>query len=127
MFNPRATGKDFFEAFSARFLSSSAEIAERFANTDMQHQKKMLRKSFYSLFAFYASGQGEDYIRRIAESHNRAHLDIRPEFYDIWLECLIATVDEYDEEFCEDTELAWRLVMTPGITYMKFKYDKDAS
>ena len=114
----------FFEAFYERFLGQNEEIANRFANTDMAIQQSMLKKSFYSLFAFYASSQTDDYISTIAERHNRNNLDIRPEFYDIWLECLISTVKKFDDEFTSDVELAWRLVMTPGITYMKFKYDK---
>ncbi len=118
-------GKKFFEAFYDRFLSVDKDIARRFANTDMELQQKMLKKSFYSLFAFYASSHADDYINRIAKSHNRKHMDIRPEFYDTWLDCLIATVEQFDAQFSEDVELAWRLVMTPGITYMKFKYDKD--
>ncbi len=119
-------GKPFFEAFYDRFLSDDKEIAKRFVNTDMAGQQSMLKKSFYNLFAFYASGHVDDYMYLIAKRHNRKHLDIRPEFYDRWLECLIDTVGRYDEEFSEDVELAWRLVMTPGITYMKFKYDKDS-
>ena len=122
--NGEVNGKSFFESFYDRFLSIDEGIASRFANTDMARQQKMLKKSFYRLFAFYASSQADDYISQIAESHNRKHMDIRPEFYDIWLDCLIYTVRQFDAEFSEDVELAWRLVMTPGITYMKFKYDK---
>ncbi len=115
--------KPFFEAFYDRFLSDD-EVAKKFVNTDMNTQQSMLKKSFYNLFAFYASGHVDDYMYVIAERHNREHLNIRPEFYDKWLECLIGTISRYDEEFSDDVELAWRLVMTPGITYMKFKYDK---
>ncbi|WP_116474253.1 globin [Zobellella maritima] len=120
----RRDGNDFFEAFYQRFLNDDRRIAQRFAYTDMATQQSMLKKSFYSLFAFYASGQADDSIRRIAERHNRDHLDINPELYDRWLECLIRTVTQFDDEISEDVELAWRLVMAPGITYMKFKYDK---
>jgi len=118
-------GVSFFDAFYIQFLGSNKEVAERFSNTDMATQQGMLKKSFYSLFAFYASGQADDAIRNIAEKHNHKNLNIKPEFYDQWLECLIKTISQYDEQFCDDIELAWRLVMTPGITYMKFKYDKD--
>ena len=121
----KKNGKKFFESFYDRFLSGDEEIAKRFANTDMDLQQSMLKKSFYSLFAFYASGETDDYIHSIAEKHNHKHLDVWPEFYDSWLECLIGTVNQYDDEFSEDVELAWRLVMAPGITYMKFKYGKD--
>lgn len=118
-------GSGFFEAFYQRFLASDQQVAQRFANTNMASQQGMLKKSFYSLFAFYASGQADDAIRSIAERHNQKNLNIKPEFYDLWLACLIDTIKDYDDQFCDDIELAWRLVMTPGITYMKFKYDKD--
>lgn len=49
-------------------------------------------------------------------------LDIHPELYDLWLECLIETVAEFDDGFRDEVELAWRLVLSPGIVYMKFKY-----
>ncbi len=118
-----AVGKPFFEAFYERFLSDH-EVAERFVDTDMNIQQSMLKRSFYNLFAFYASGHVDDYMYLIAKRHDRKHLNISPDFYDKWLECLIDTVHCYDEQFSDDVELAWRLVMTPGITYMKFKYDK---
>jgi len=118
-------GVSFFDAFYIQFLGCNEEVAARFSNTDMTAQQGMLKKSFYSLFAFYASGQADDSIRNIAEKHNHKNLDIKPEFYDQWLECLIQTLSQYDEQFCNDVELAWRLVMAPGITYMKFKYDKE--
>jgi len=123
--NNDKNGISFFEAFYLQFLQTDIEIALRFTNTDMATQQSMLKKSFYSLFAFYASGQADDAIRNIAERHNHNNLDIKPEFYDLWLECLIETIKQYDEQFCDEVELSWRLVMTPGIIYMKFKYDKD--
>lgn len=119
-------GFDFFESFYQHFLSADDDITKRFENTNMALQESMLKKSFYSLFAFYASGQTDDSLSRIAEKHNHKNLDIQPEFYDIWLECLINTLKQYDDEFSENVELAWRLVMAPGITYMKFKYDKES-
>jgi hypothetical protein len=42
----------------------------------------------------------------------------------MWLESLIKTVADYDPEFDLDVELSWRVVLSSGITYMKFKYDK---
>ncbi len=114
---------EFFDLFYKKFLSSSPEIYEKFRNTDMQKQKKMLKKSFYNLLIFYGSNQADDYIEKIAISHNQSHLNIRPELYDLWLNILMETLSECDPEYSSDVELAWRLVLTPGITYMKFKYD----
>ncbi|MCM0613159.1 globin [Marinobacter sediminum] len=114
---------DFFEAFYQRFLSSSPEVRMLFRNTDMSVQRSMLKKSFFSLVAFYASGTIDDVLRRIAYLHSSRELNIKPYLYDLWLECLTDTVRVYDPEFCDEVELAWRLILSPGITYMKFGYD----
>ena len=113
---------DFFEAFYARFLDKSDEIANRFVSTDMERQRNMLKKSFYSLLTFYASNNADHYLQQIAIKHSHSELDIRPEFYDLWMDALIETVREFDREYEPRIELAWRLVMAPGIVYMKFHY-----
>lgn len=117
-------GKTFFDSFYDCFIGSSAQVAEYFKNTDMERQKEMLKKSFYALFVFYATNSADDYLEKIAERHSKRGLDIRPELYDLWLENLMKTVKEFDPMFNDDVELSWRLVLSTGITYMKFKYDK---
>ena len=114
---------EFFEAFYRRFLMSSPEVRVLFRNTDMAVQRRMLKKSFFSLVAFYASDSVDDVLHRIACLHSARHLNVEPHLYDLWLECLIDTVRVYDQECSDDVELAWRLVLSPGITYMKFGYD----
>lgn len=117
-------GRDFFEAFYDRFVLFSEEARSKFIGVDMARQRKMLRRSFYGLLIFYASGQTDEYLKKIAIKHNQHHLNIPPHLYDIWLECLILTVGEYDRQYSDDVALSWRLVLAPGITYMKFKYDR---
>ena len=48
-------GKTFFAAFYDNFLALSPEIASYFSNVDMKKQIRMMEKSFYSLFIFYAT------------------------------------------------------------------------
>lgn len=120
----QVNGRDFFQAFYQRFLQTSVEVADQFKSTDMPRQQKLLKKSFYHLLIFYASNHADDYLEKIALRHSRAELDIRPEWYELWLESLIATVAEFDPAFDDRVELAWRLVMAPGIAYMKFHYDR---
>lgn len=115
-------GVDFFEAFYQRFLDSAPQVREKFKDTDMDRQQKMLKKSFYSLVAFYASGSVDSVLEKIAEHHSAGGLDIAPPLYDLWMECLIDTVREYDPRFNDEVELAWRLMLSAGITFMKFKY-----
>ncbi|MDI9244150.1 globin [Marinobacter sp. CHS3-4] len=119
----RVNGLEFFDAFYRRFLLSSQEVRMLFRNTDMAVQKRMLKKSFFSLVSFYASGAIDDVLRKTAYLHSAEQLNIKPHLYDLWLECLIDTVSDFDPEFEDDVELAWRLILSPGITYMKFGYD----
>lgn len=116
--------KTFFDAFYEHFINASPIVAAHFRNTDMAQQKKMLEKSFYSLFIFYATNNANDYLEKIAARHSKSQANIAPELFDLWLECLIKTVAEYDPLFDENTELSWRVVLSSGITYMKFKYHK---
>lgn len=123
--NRKVKGQAFFTAFYVRFLTASPEVATKFRHTDMARQQSMLKKAFYHLLPFYASSHADYYLQEVAISHSRARLDIAPSLYDLWLETLIDTVRDFDEQFGEEVELAWRLVLTRGIVYMKFYYDRD--
>jgi hypothetical protein len=118
-YNPAFTGR-FYEIF----LRKSPDIAARFANTDMSAQKTMLHDSLHTLIDFYHNKSPTPALRRLAAAHGRARHDIPAGLYQAWLDALVATVAEFDAEFSGDTELAWRLVMTPGICYMTFNYDR---
>jgi hemoglobin-like flavoprotein len=106
----------FFAAFYRRFLADP-ETADLFHNTDMQRQVTMLRKSFFHLAGFYVTSAPSGELERMAQLHFR--LGISAEHYDRWLECLVATVAEFDPECDATTELAWCWALTPGITFMK--------
>ena len=118
-------GRGFFEAFYDRFVAASDEVAKKFRNTDMAHQHAMLKRSFYHLLTFYASSNADYYLEQVAISHNRRHLDIPPDLYELWLKTLIQTLRDFDAPCSDEVELAWRLVMTPGIVYMTFHYERD--
>ncbi|MCG6656872.1 globin [Halomonas campisalis] len=122
--NRQVDDQDFFSAFYDRFIAASPEVAVKFRHTDMPRQRSMLKKAFYHLLAFYVSSHADYYLHQVAILHSRAHLDIRPALYDLWLDCLVDTARVFDEQFDADIELAWRLVMTPGIVYMTFHYDR---
>ncbi len=110
------SSEPFFEAFYAHFLSD-AEINDFFRETDMQRQISMLRRSFFQLVGFYVSCEPSAELERIALVHNRLGVD--PSHYDRWLDAIVETVREQDPQCGEITELAWRLALTPGITYLK--------
>ncbi len=91
----------------------------------MATQKLMLQESLAHMENFFATkGEADGPIEKVSRIHSKAEKNIKPHLYDLWLECLIDTVRDYDSEFNQDVELAWRMVMASGITFMKFKYDK---
>jgi hemoglobin-like flavoprotein len=94
----------------------------KFAHVDMAAQVGVLQKSMFHIISFYVAKTDSEYLRSIALTHSKAQYDIKPEYYDIWLESLIETVRKVDSEFEDDVELAWRLAMSPGIQFMKFHY-----
>lgn len=107
---------EFFAAFYRRFLADP-EIADMFRETDMARQAVMLRKSFFHLAGFYVTNAPSGELERVARIH--ARLGIGATHYDVWLDCLVATVAEFDRHCDHATELAWRWALTPGITFMK--------
>jgi len=62
------------------------------------------------------------YLEYIAKRHNRHHLNIEPEMYELWLEALLEAVRESDDEFNAEVEQAWRSVLRYGIDYMISHY-----
>lgn len=114
----------FYERFYERFISSDKRIEKMFAHTDMSHQVGMLRQSLSELKEFSTSLKSNNYIVTLARIHGIRGRQISPDSYDSWLNALVATIAEIDPECDLQTQLAWRLVLSPGIEFMKFYYDK---
>lgn len=114
---------DFLDHFYRTFIGSSTEVAEKFKHTDFKRQKILLKTSFYMMMlAAMGKSEANVHLARIAEVHSRKGHDIRPELYDIWLDCLVQTVEQFDPAFAANTERAWRNMMMPGIEFMKSRY-----
>lgn len=116
---------DFFDRFYERFLGSSPEVREKFADTDFVHQKRALRASFHvMLLAAEDETKGPDrYLAHVAARHGAGDLDIGAKLYDLWLDSLLATVRDCDPEFGPEVEKAWEAVMMVGIHYLCRNYD----
>jgi hemoglobin-like flavoprotein len=115
----------FLDAFYQRFVVSSDEVRAKFAKTDMMRQVQVMEDT---LLVVANAVQGEEgslarkALPRIAERHSRRDLDIRPELYDLFLECLLVTVRTHDPKFTPEVEAAWRETMGFGIDYMRKRY-----
>ena len=108
----------FLDTFYARLLAASPEIPSYFRDTDFRRQKRVLTMSFYHLLAA-ADGnpEGDVHIQRIAEIH--AARNIPRAIYDVWLDCLVATVAQHDPQYSPEVADAWRRFMGPGIAAMR--------
>ena len=114
---------DFIDHFYDLFLQSSEEVAAKFAQTDFRKQKRMLKASFYLiLLANEGKPEGCSHLHRIAQLHSRTGVDVRPELYELWLDCLMQTVRAYDPQWTEEIEQVWRRMLRPGITRMQAGY-----
>lgn len=113
---------DFLARFYEQFMASSEEVREKFRNTDMKQQVRMLEDS---LFVVAVAVQGEEGslaradLPRIAARHGRQQLDIRPGLFDLWTSCLMSAVRQHDPEFGDDVERAWRETLAFGVRYMR--------
>lgn len=109
----------FLDRFYDLFLASSEEVREKLKHLRREHQLIMLKMSMHVMFAMAAGGmQDSDAMSKLAALHSRRDKDIRPELYDLWLDCMLQTVREFDPKFDTALEQAWRAALAPGIAYM---------
>jgi hemoglobin-like flavoprotein len=118
-----AQQRDFLTRFYETFTEQSPQIAAHFEGTDMERQKEMLTQSIHEMVEFSTTRVASERLRQVALRHNRRERNVAPELYEVWLDSLIATAREFDVNFNDELELAWRVVLAPGIAYMKFRYD----
>lgn len=111
----------FFDDFYSTFLASSPEISEKFANTNMEAQKHLLRAGILNL-VMYARGLPQTKLKALADSHSRSKLDIKPHLYDYWLESLLSTIRKHDTQIDPEGLDAWRRILSKGIAVIKGGY-----
>lgn len=123
----RCTQTDgFLDRFYGLFLAASPEIAAKFRNTDFGKQKRLLKASFYMMMlAAECTPEKQPLFEQIARRHARDRQDIPPYMYEIWLDCLLRAVSEFDDQYDETVERLWRAVLEPGIRYMQSKYEPE--
>jgi hemoglobin-like flavoprotein len=113
--------REFYEVFSA----SSGEVREKFRDTDLDRQARVVADSLYIMAV--AAQSKEDSVAwaemaRLAERHGHLDRNVRPELYDGWLSCLLQTAGKYDPQFSPEIEAAWRETLAPGIEFMRSRY-----
>jgi hemoglobin-like flavoprotein len=113
----------FPEGFYEHFFRLSPQAEPLFAQTDFDKQVKLLRHALGSLLIFPKyRDQEPNLLTRVAERHSRQELDVDPSYYSVWVDALVATVQERDPEFTPAVEEAWRATVAAGVAYMQSKY-----
>lgn len=111
----------FFVDFYDRFMGSADVIRQQFVDTDMKAQRHLLRNGIMNL-VLHARGMSANKLRALGESHDRTGYDVRPEWYTLWVDALMATLREHDAHFSNTVEAAWRRAIAPGLALMQDAY-----
>lgn len=125
---------DFLRQFYHRLLSSSEEVRQKFENTDLDRQARVLEDSLYILTVAAQAAQPSEEVSpawtemsRLARLHDRNHLDIRPGLYDLWLHCLLDAARSHDPEFSPEIEEDWRKTLDIGIAFLRSHHEPAGS
>jgi hemoglobin-like flavoprotein len=112
--------RTFFSRFYQRLIDSSEDIAATFAKTDLEKQKAAVENGL-TMVLMYAKGVrwAEAPLTRIRTSHAADRLAIRPEWYKNWVDALIETVRETDDQCTEELEQQWRQVLARPLEFIK--------
>jgi len=115
----------FFDSFYTILKGSHPDIPKMFANTDFTKQNELLRVGLEVMLMFDHGGEAaRQVLAQIRESHCRHRLDVKPEFYDCWVDSLMQACAKHDAEFSPDLEAEWREVLAKGIDYIKSGYNE---
>jgi len=119
----RTCNPAFAETFYSILMDADPRIRPLFKNTDFTKQKDLLLRGIFVLLQ-YAEGKavGEMAIQRLSELHNRKHMNISPDMYVIWVDCLMKALAEKDSKFSPMLEMQWRRALQKGIDVMTSSY-----
>lgn len=113
----------FVDDFYARLFEMEPKTKERFAQTDFERQRRLLRHAIGLLLSFPAEREGEpNILTRLADRHGRRDLSVDPSFYPPFLESLVDTVKRHDPACTPAVEQAWRTTLAKGFAYMQSRY-----
>ncbi len=115
-------GVEFVDSFMSRLVASSEEIQAIFSHSTGEALRSGLVLALVHLASYYPHYEPDHTLEDIAHQHNRHARAIKPHLYDVFLDCMIETVADYDPEYEEQVGDSWRHVLAPGLEYIKSKY-----
>lgn len=121
------TRPEFMTDFYDFFIASSPEVRDKFKDTNLEQQRQMVADSLYLMAVAGQSPVREESVpwvemARLAKRHAHSDRNIRPELYELWLDCLLQAARKHDPEYSPAVEAAWRAALRPGIEFMQSRY-----
>lgn len=105
------------DAFFEQFAENLQEASDLIGSFCSPQDKSLVEDTLLLLLDFAAHRKGNEALKRLAMSQARA--GIGPDFYDVWMATLLKTVAQLDPNFRWEDALAWRVMLAPGIEFMK--------
>lgn len=114
-----AVGTEVFDDFYFGLGNRIPAVGSMFASVDMEQQNQLIRDGIAGLINFAdGSSKAKAELQRLSKSHSRSGLGIAPEHYPLWIDSLMEVVRKHDDQATDDTEAAWRDVLSDGIDLM---------
>jgi hemoglobin-like flavoprotein len=108
---------EFFRVFYNRFLASDPAVPPYFAATRFDKQEKLLQHGL-SMLLIFAKRSNPALLQRLVDRHGPAELNIPARLYPVFMESLLATVQQHDPSCDRATLEAWRATLAPGVALM---------
>jgi hemoglobin-like flavoprotein len=102
------------------------KIKEYFKDTDFKHQEIALINGLKFMIGFLdkTDENSRDQIKRLATVHSNQNLNIHPHDYYYWMDALLMTIKECDDQWYPDLEYYWREAITYPVYFMISLYFK---
>jgi len=111
-----AADTEVFDDFYFGLGNRIPAVGSMFASVDMELQNQLIRDGIAHLIDFAnGSVEAEAELQRLAKSHSRSGLRIAPEYYSHWIDALMEVVRTHDDQATDETEVAWRAILSDGI------------
>ena len=118
----------FLPRFYELFTESSSEVREKFINTDIKRQSRILKKSLYVLtMASVGTEEARNELIRLGKTHGPQGMKIPDYMYDLWLDSLLRTVREFHTAWKPEIEKSWHAMLDPHIEILKSYVRQDTT
>jgi hemoglobin-like flavoprotein len=110
----------FLERFYQIFIDASPEVRDKFTNTNLAEQVRVMKRSLLLLTVASSGAEGVDEeIVRLGQKHGPQGLAVGAHLYDLWLDSLLQAVREFDPRWSPQVEESWRRMFIPYIDALK--------